>query len=1018
MTDNARLGRYWYGWVLLAVTLLQCFAGAQQVQLVNVIPAMYSDQTSNDSEPNVTVDPANPDHIVVTAFTPCPPLMSTTNAPLYFSLDGGTTWQLNCILPGNNTTFGTGDVTPRFASSGVLYAGELNGSSFLELNILRTSDFTSATPMTLLVDRGNEDQPYTQAIAVGGDHVYIGNNNLALDSTTGMSASVDLSQDAATAPAPAGFSSTVLEHRATCGQDPPPIRTAFHSNGIIYAAYYRNQTGSPCFAGSNTVDVVVARDDNWGGGGFNSLVDTGDGLPGVRVVTGVSVVWAGAMGHERLQGSQVSIAVDPSDSNKVYVAWADGTSAAYTLHVRRSTNGGVTWDPEIKTVTLADNPALAVNKLGIVGFLYQKFVNPGTCQAVTAGGACWETHFETFDGTTWTDLPHPLANVPDDVTGFVLGDYVHVLAIGEDFYGAFSANNYPDTSNFYPGVQYQRYANFTTHALFADAAQTIPVARSFDPFFFHITNLPAPQDFYVRDWTSSATSHDDGEEPSNGPDWWTTSDVWNRLDNTNGGFNANDQPNQQTAQDASSGHNFAFVRVSRKAAPGTGPDVNVTARFLFADYGLGVPYQDVATSSTATLTFSATDTSKTLADGTGVQWDVPVTRSTHICMAVEITAPGDPYSPELAGRAPGWPTTDWTIPADNNKAQINMDLPAMASGSGTASFYLIAHNAALYPRDMVIHYSIDPKTLRLLQGAQLTVVGGETIPLRGSGNLVLADMQPGENRWLELSYSAPGAKPGHPVPVSLAEMNGDSVINGATIAAQPVAMDRMISTNLRLHRAVFKRLDATFRAPEADEEASAAAKLLAESPVSAAAYLNFLKQHAPSMANTLTGLLQSEKSPDPFAASRAMKVLENAIAMQQVDLAASAHASLLNKLDAFQTMLQKTQGDPADILQMVLWQRRLYSTAPELTRLKVARHVVEESDEFIRAYGKPKARDDSYAELLRELHDSFHDTAEALEKQDRQLEVLTDEILRHTSSLAGLEKAHRAYLIELQKLVK
>src|SRR6266404_124803 len=997
---TSSLRNLWLCIALPVVLVLPGLARAQQVQVVDVIPALYSNETRNDSEPNVTVNPANTNHIVVSAFTPCPPTISTTLAPIYFSLDGGTNWQLNCIIPGNSSTSGTGDITPRFAgASGVLYAGILLGNSFLELNILRTSDFTSATPMTVLVDRTSEDQPYTQAIAVGGDHVYVGNNKVFAT----KSASVELSQDAATAPAPAGFAPNVLETRSTCGQDPPPIRPAIHSNGIIYAAYYRQDPTSPCFAGSNTVDVVVARDDNWGAGGFNSLIDS-DGFAGIRVVTGVSVVWAGAMGNERLQGSQVSLAVDPSDSNNVYVAWADGASANYTLHVRQSTDGGAHWGADIKTILLADNPALAINKLGTVGFLYQRCVNPGTCHAVTAGAACWETHFETYDGTTWTDLPHPLANVPDDVPGFPLGDYVHVLAIGQDFYGAFSANNYPDTSNFYPGVQYQRYHDFPSHTLFADSLHTTTVSRSFDPFFFHITNLPATQDFYVRDWTTSATSHDNGEEPSNGPDWWTTSDVWNRLTNTNGGFNANDQPNQQNAQDATSGHNFAFVRASRKAAPMTGPGVNVTARFLYADYGLGIPYQDVAASSTATLTFAATETEKTLADGSGVQWDLPASRSTHICMAVEITAPGDSYFPELAGRAPGWPTTDWMIPGDNDKAQINMDLPPLASGSGIASFHLIAHNAALDPRDMVIHYSVPPGTLRMLQGAQIAVIGGDTFPLQVSGDLVLTNMQPGENRWLELSYSSPNARPGQSIPVSLVEMNRNTPISGATIAAQPETIDQMIRANLKLHRAVFARLDAAFHFSHAVEEAAAAAKLLATSSITPTDYLNFLKQHTPVMAETMAGLIRSQKSADPFAGNQAVKVLASAVASRQVDLSESAHASLLNKLDAFQTMLQKAQGDPADILQMVLWQRRLYSTAPELTHLKVARHVVEESDEFIRTYGRPKAQGDNYAELLHELHDSFHDTAEALEKQDRRLDAAADEIKEHYGSPAGLEK--------------
>jgi len=999
------------------------FGMAQQVQLVDVVPATSSAETANDSEPNVTVNSANTSQIVLSAFTPCPPLISTTYAPIYFSIDGGSSWQLNCIVPGNNSASGTGDITIRFAgASGVLYAGILNGSEYLELNILRTPDFTSTTPMALLVDRTPEDQPYTQAISAGSDYVFIGNNNLVNSTfsggTSGQTATVDLSADAATAPAPAGFAPNLLETRATCGQDPPPTRPAIHPNGTIYAAYYRNQTGSPCFSGSNTVDVVVARDDNWGSGGFTSLIDSGDSKAGVRVVQGVSVVWAGAMGNERLVGSQLSIAVDPNDSNNVYVSWADGTSANYTLHVRRSTNGGATWSSDLITVSPANNPALAINKLGTVGFLYQKFVNPGTCKGGGAGIPCWETHFETYNGTAWTDLPSPLANVPDNAGSFPLGDYEHVLAIGQDFYGAFAANNYPDTSNFYPGVQYQRYADWTAHTLYADSAHTTAVSPSFDPFFFHVVNLGPTQDFYVRDWTASPSSHDQGQESSTNPVWWTTGDVWNRLTNTNGGFNANDQPNHQDAQDATSGPNYAFVRVNRNAAPGTGPSVNVTARFLFADYGLGVPYQDISSSSTATLTFAAADTELTLADGSGVQWNLPATRSTHICLAVEITAPGDPYSPELAGRAPGWPTTDWTIPADNNKAQRNMDLPPMAMGSGTGSFHIIAHNAATFTRNMVVSYSVPPEILRELEGAQIGVVGGDIQTMRESGTLTLANMEPGENRWVGVSYSAPNAKLGESIPVTLGEMFGDAVVNGLTISMQPSTIDQVIRANLSLHRANFSRLDAAFHIKQAAEEAHAAGALLGNPAIAPQQYLDFLGQNLAIIKTVLADLVASQKSTDQFAAGQALQVLAAAVASKEPELTANDHASLLNKLDAFQTMLQKAQGDPGDILQMVQWQRDLYATAPRLVRLRHARRVVEASDDFLKAYGKPHFEEDRYPRLIRELLRPFHDTAEVLEHNDRRLKPAVEQLKHHLGSLDQLEKAHRAFLLELQRQVR
>jgi hypothetical protein len=501
---------------LIAIALLS-MAGVgtlchAQVLVVNMTPNSQSNELGNDAEPNLAVNPANPSQIAATAFTPCP--TAGSNAPIYVSIDGGNTWNLNCIVPGGNSVFGTGDITIRFPdTSGVLYAGDLRGDSFLEMNILRTSDFTSLIPMTVLEDRFSEDQPYIEAAVVpsgpgtGNDRVYVGNNDFSSTQT----ATVDLSLNAATPPPPAGFGPNTVEKRATCGQDGPPTRPAIHPSGTIYAAFYHWTAGC---GGNITTDVVVVRDDNWGQGGspFTSLLDVpGDGLPGRRVVIGVPLRWASDFGSQISLSSQISIAVDPASSQTVWLAWADGaspTNSNYTLHVRRSTDGGQTWSGDLRTVVPATNPALAINSNGKVGFLYQKFVNPGTC---ASGASCWETHLErTSDGVTWIDLV--LANVsaaPHTAFHRDIGDYLHLMAVGRDFYGVFSADNAPNPANFPNHVSYLRYADFTTHQLFADAAHTIPVPTSIDPFFFHLTEPPAYQ--YAAKFICGKTDEDEAE---------------------------------------------------------------------------------------------------------------------------------------------------------------------------------------------------------------------------------------------------------------------------------------------------------------------------------------------------------------------------------------------------------------------------------------------------------------------------------------------------------------------------
>ena len=62
------------------------------VEVINMIPHSLSGEDQIDSEPNISVNPANPRHMAASAFTPDPLLSG--NAPIYVSTDGGHTWAL------------------------------------------------------------------------------------------------------------------------------------------------------------------------------------------------------------------------------------------------------------------------------------------------------------------------------------------------------------------------------------------------------------------------------------------------------------------------------------------------------------------------------------------------------------------------------------------------------------------------------------------------------------------------------------------------------------------------------------------------------------------------------------------------------------------------------------------------------------------------------------------------------------------------------------------------------------
>ena len=453
--------------------------------VVNMIPKSLSGETQQDSEPNIAVNPENPLQIVGSAFTPDP--LNGNRAPIFVSTDGGMSWSLRTIVPGGPATR---DISVAFADrGGALYAGTLSFST-VALNVLRTRNPFAVTPMTLLDDRGDEDQPWVSAATAGTgagkDRVYIGHNNF---NTSPRTASVELSRDARTAPAPAGFVSRVLERRTNVGQDGPPIRTAVHPDGTVYAAFHRWVSSLPSGPLDFSIDVVMTRDDNWGGGStpFRALTDPSDSRAGRRVAKDRFIRFTGStgpLGQERI-GADLAVAVDPSDSDKVWLAWCDrvggATSTDWTVHLRRSTNRGQTWGTERRKVTNAKNPTIAVNAHGVTGFMFQQLRGTGAARR-------WVTVLELSGDAFRTRTRHVLhtALASDPPRQFLpyLGDYIRLLAVGDDFYGVFSGSNLPDAANFPSGVTYQRNANWNTHTLLR-ADNSTPVQVSVDPFFVH-----------------------------------------------------------------------------------------------------------------------------------------------------------------------------------------------------------------------------------------------------------------------------------------------------------------------------------------------------------------------------------------------------------------------------------------------------------------------------------------------------------------------------------------------------
>ena len=1001
------------GVVILMAALMDLAPYAQaQVSVVNMVPATNSGETNRDAEPNLAGDPANPLMLAGSAFTPDP--NGTLSGVLYFSQDGGQTWFLtNAFVPasaqlGCFTTYC--DITLRYAgSSHTLYTSFLSvdGSSFTDLTIGTAANLSAVAPTftTLQTDDGTAsgftDQPWVQAGTVlefagaGNDHAYVDYNDLRAAKNT---ATMELSLNPLPPP-PSGFNATVVDTTNTCNQDGPSVRPAVHLGGTVYVAFYR-WTGT-----CSTADIVVVRDDNWGTGPspFQALKDSITLTIGQRAAIGVTL-GSGSLGTQRV-GSQLAIAVDPNNSQSVFVAWGD--SSPYTLHVRHSTDGGQTWGTDLRTIASATNPGLAINSHGKIAFLYQALGNPGT-------GNRWRTHLErsTDNFTTVQDLI--LADVPDSKGTYAgsnpIGDYDNVIALGKDFYGDFSSFNTADNANFPNGVTYLRYADFTAHQLYADPGHTKTVGDSIDPFFFHITEMTADQDYYVRDWTNTPTDYDTGVEPSTNPTYWYSSDVWNRATNTPGTVNVSGwfPTDNMQAGTGANGDNYAFARVSRNAAGSTG---QVTAHFVISPFGAGSNFQDAGSAPDPVLSFGVADTQQTMS--VGYHWHQDSTSSTHACMAVQISTASDPYiPPSLAGISPAWPTGE-AIVIDNNKAQRNLDVTNSAADTNGIDFAVI-HNAGTILQNIVLQF--DSPEAKRLSGAQVFVVGGETQKFRPGGTITLAQMQPGESRWIGLRLNVPT---GDPIPVHFLELEQGRGANGFTILANPLALPDAIRDNLKGHQQTFGRLAAAFKVGAAEEESKAAERLLEMASIPSGDYLTFLKEHEHDVTAIIGHVIEKGGKGDVLETQKALSALGAAVASGNVNEAASEHGILLHEIDTLATMLQKAEGDPSDILQMVRWQLELYESQPKLAHVECAGRVVDESREFLHDWAAKKADAESYPKLLRELSRCFKRTAEALERGHEDLEKLADDVedsVEHKHSVAAIERSHRNFLLKLEEV--
>ena len=496
---------------VLSLLLLSAQPLAAEIVVVDMIPSSLSGETAQDSEPNLAVDPNNVENLAGSAFTWEP--LRGNSAPIFISTDGGDNWSCWPCIPIKQIT---SDITLRFGGqSGELYVSALqcdSGNCKPRRFICRTSDFAKRVEFETIADDQGEgfDQPYIAATSVNGtDRVFVGVNDF--NAANGKTATIERSLDG-TAPKPGGgYTSLRIESRDTFSEDDPEVRAAFSADGnTVYAAFNGLTYIDQLAPGPQLrkASVVVVRDDQGGGSSpaFGNLTDKDDHLAGFRVVKERQFKFDYMLGLDRL-GGDLAIAVDPRNSQRVYIVYGDvDSNGAPVLHLRRSDTGGDQWTDDIRTIPNAKNPGLAVNAEGTVGFLYQQVVSSSSpAKKPTGQGGKAKRHGHKVENSgSWNTIfertNDDFATLPDSRTLAVflvseinpangqpaLGDYLHLMAVGTNFYGVFSSSNVPDRSRFPCGIIFQRYVDDQKKVLLDEDHNA--VASSIDPFFFRVTN--------------------------------------------------------------------------------------------------------------------------------------------------------------------------------------------------------------------------------------------------------------------------------------------------------------------------------------------------------------------------------------------------------------------------------------------------------------------------------------------------------------------------------------------------
>jgi hypothetical protein len=460
-------------------------ASAAVINVIDVIPNAASAETGQNSEPSLAVDPINPNMMISGTFSSTPS-GNDLSSPYWISTNGGTSWSGFGALPAS-------DKTIAWRQDGVAaLTTTLNVVSFPPPTLVdKLTTFQSgATNFGAAINTSanqSVDQPW---IRTGpGGQTYVAFNGFNAANAGGKTATIEVSSNNG-----ANFSTPVVlgtvspaggQDARRCARPSSAARSMRRSPGGVP----RNGCRHPEHRLYRS-NVVVAKSTN-AGASFAAGV-TAANTNGYFSNTNNTPL---TLGQERT-GSDIAIAVDPNNANRVVVAYGSAgttpTSGTLQLHVVESTDGGTTWTNKFTTSSSVRSalPGLTITTDGQIGLLYASFdpsannPRPLSQHLVTTS--------DDFATTTDSVLGTETNATPLLDFNPYLGDFYDLTSVGNTMYGIFSASN--DDNGIlasYASATFQRdfIGTPNTASFQLKDLSNNNVGLSIDPFVFSFTSV-------------------------------------------------------------------------------------------------------------------------------------------------------------------------------------------------------------------------------------------------------------------------------------------------------------------------------------------------------------------------------------------------------------------------------------------------------------------------------------------------------------------------------------------------